>query len=190
MKIILVSIILSLFNTIFNFETKYNLINHTPQNVDLKKDNRYYFIIEASFLMTANISIKINSNITQYLFIREVENLNYISDFYDNHMYPLIFNENYTLNPISYNTIYPPIKYLILKLKPASDIYNLSIRIDLEHIDYYVLSNSTSKTFYDNSEIPLYFILRPEETFVSANFTFTTDANNSFELIKYWDLSD
>ena len=190
MKIILVSIILSLFNTIFNFETKYNLINHTPQNVDLKKDNKYYFIIEASFLMTANISIKINSNITQYLFIREVENLNYISDFYDNHMYPLIFNENYTLNPISYNTIYPPIKYLILKLKPASDIYNLSIRIDLEHIDYYFLSNSTSKTFYDNSEIPLYFILRPEETFVSANFTFTTGVNNSFELIKYWDLSD
>ena len=190
MKIIFVPIILSLFNTIFNFEKIYNLTNHIQQTFDLIKDNKYYFIIEASFLMTVNVSIKMNSNNTNYLFIREVENKNDISDFYFYHMYPLISNENYTLSPISYNTNSPPVKYLILKIKPVSDIYNFSIRIDLDYISQLILSNSTSKTFYDNSEIPHYFILKPVETFTKANFTFTTTANNSFDLIKYWDVPD
>lgn len=190
MKIIFVLIILSLFSIIFSFEKQYNLTNHTPMNFDLKKDNKYYFIIEASFLMRANVSIKMDSNNTQYLFIREVENKNYIEDFYFYHMYPLIFNEDYTLNPISYNTNSPPVKYLILKIKPVSDIYNFSIKIDLDYINQYVLSNGTSKAFYDDSEIPHYFILKPEDTFTSVNFTFTTSANNSFDLIKYWDVPD
>ena len=150
-------IILSLFNIIFNFEKKYNLTNHTPQTFDLKKDNKYYFIIEASFFMTANISIIMDSNNTHYLYIREVENKNDISDFYDNHMYPLIFNENYTLNPISYNTIFPSIKYLILKLQAVSDISYFSIRIDLEYIDYYVLSNVLQRHFMIGLKFP--FIL-------------------------------
>jgi hypothetical protein len=189
MKIIFVSIFLSLFNTIVSFEKTYNLKNHTPQTFDLKKNNKYYFIIGASFLMTANVFIDMNSNNTQYLFIREVKNKNDISDFYFYHMYPLVSNDNYTLNPISYMTNSAPIKYLILKLQPVSDIYNFSIRIDLEN-SHYVLSNGTSKTFYDNSEIPKYFILKSEEIFISANFTFTTTSNNSFDLIKYWEISN
>ena len=209
MRIIFIICVQSFFNSILNIEKeydstnvystriaqkvtsyyKYNLQNNLTQTFyNLTKDIKYYFILEAQFLMTA--TVKINMNLSSSLAnnnsitVQEIKNKDNISDFINGKTYIIKYN----FYPIVYTLTYPSSKYLLLNYIPKYNISYFSIIVDLKGEIYTLSKNFTKRIYNLNSNNPFYFILESNEEYNFVNISFKS--NNFISSLDYCELTD
>ena len=177
----------------------YNLKNNLTQNYyNLTKDIKYYFILEAQFLMTAKIKIDMNllssslSTNYNYITAQEIKNKDNIFDFNNDKTYTLsafITNKvKYNFNPIEYTIVNPSSKYLLLNFIPKNNISSFSIKVDIKGEIYNISKNFARRIYNSNSDIPYYFILESNEEYHSVNIAFKS--NIFINYLEYYELAD
>jgi hypothetical protein len=176
----------------------YNLKNSLTQTYyNLTKDIKYYFILEAQFLMTATIKIDMNllspSLSTNYNFTaQEINNKDNIFDFNNNKTYILngmITNKvKYNFYPVDYMIINPSSKYLLLNFIPTNNISSFSIKVDIKGEIYPLYKNFTSRIYNSNSYVPIYFILESNEEYNYVNISFKS--NTYIKYLYFCELKD
>ena len=176
----------------------YNLQNNKDQTFyNLRKDIKYYFILEASFLKTAKI--KIDMSLSSYLTdnsitVQEIKDKYNIGLYNNVKSYKLngIIRDDilYKFNPINYTVIYPSSKYLLLTFIPKYNVSNFYIKVGLSGIIYKLSKSLSSSNLYlnVNSSENYYFMLECDENYKSLNISFKW--NNNINYLEYYRLNN